>query len=77
MEIPSKTPGIYFDSEEPGKPSIVQESPLSDTYREHEAAINISLEDTPITKITCVPTNVDKILVENEIEDIEVTKQCK
>ena len=74
MEIPSKTPGIYFDSEEPGNPSIVEESPLSDTERSHEAAINSSFEDTPTTKITCVPTNVDKILVENDIGEIDVTK---
>ena len=58
MEIPSKTPSIYFDIYQPGNPSVVDESPLSDTEREHEASINISLEDTPLTKITCVPTNV-------------------
>ena len=74
MEIPSKTPSIYFDSEEPGNPYIVEEAPLCDTEREPESDIKSSIEDTPITKITCVPTNVDKILVENEIEDIDVTK---
>ena len=74
MEIPSNTPSIYFDSEEPGNPYIVEEAPLCDTERSHEAAINSSLEDTPLTKITCVPTNVDKIMVDNDIEDIDGTK---
>ena len=74
MDITSKTPSIYCDSEQPGNPSVVEEAPLSDAKRAHESAINISIEGTPITKITCVPTNVDEILVEDDIEDIDVTK---